>query len=364
MDRAYESTLECAFNPLGETVPLFAIGNYESLDRQAIDISYLPDHKPAAEKYAVATQLAAPFVAEWFGNSRGRGAVKAEVLELADPEAAPYESGSMLLTPLNIDSKMAQLEAVHQLTHATFYSPRPWINEGLAHFAQAEYRERDAGRDAALDFMGLHRNAVADAEKTLAETGRQNPDADGAGVTTADAVLQKRDSLIDTSIEEFYRSKAMYVWWMLRDMIGEDALKRALATYRSDGDTAPDYMQHLIEKQANRDLGWFFDDWVYRNAGLPDLKVASAYSRKMVGNNYVVTVTIENRGGAGADVPVTLTMVEGQVVKRLEVRANSRAVIRLEAASAPMEVKVNDGSVPENDISNNLYKIEMPEKPN
>jgi hypothetical protein len=84
----------------------------------------------------------------------------------------------------------------------------------------------------------------------------------------------------------------------------------------------------------------------------------------MVGNNYVVTVTIENRGGAGADVPVTLTMVEGQVVKRLEVRANSRAVIRLEAASAPMEVKVNDGSVPQNDMRNNLYKIEMPEKPN
>jgi len=147
-------------------------------------------------------------------------------------------------------------------------------------------------------------------------------------------------------------------------MNDEDALKRALATYRSDDDTAPDYMQHLIEKQANRDLGWFFDDWVYRNAGLPDLKVASAYSRKMVGNNYVVTVTIENRGGAGAEVPVTLTMVEGQVVKRLEVRANSKAVIRLEAASAPMEVKVNDGSVPENDMSNNLYKIEMPEKPN
>jgi len=364
MDRAYESTLECAFKPLGETVPLFAIGNYESLDRQAINISYLPDHKPAAEKYAVAAQLAAPFVAEWFGSSRGRGAVKAEILELADPEAAPYESGSMLLTPLNIDSKMAQLEAVHQLTHATFYSPRPWINEGLAHFAQSEYRERDAGRDAALDFMGLHRAAVADAEKTLAETRRPNPDADGALLTTSDAVLQKRDSLIDTSIEEFYRSKAMYVWWMLRDMIGEDALKRALATYRSDDDTAPDYMQHLIEKQANRDLGWFFDDWVYRNAGLPDLKVASAYSRKMVGNNYVVTVTIENRGGAGAEVPVTLTMVEGQVVKRLEVRANSKAVIRLEAASAPMEVKVNDGSVPENEMSNNLYKIEMPEKPN
>ena len=29
--------------------------------------------------------------------------------------------------------------AAHQLTHAAFFSPQPWINEGLAHFAQALY---------------------------------------------------------------------------------------------------------------------------------------------------------------------------------------------------------------------------------
>ena len=96
-----------------------------------------------------------------------RAEVKAEVVELSDPEAAPYESGSMLLTPLNSDSKLAQLTAVHQLTHAAFFSPRPWIYEGLAHFAQAVYRERESGRQSALDFMGLHRTALAEAEKAL-----------------------------------------------------------------------------------------------------------------------------------------------------------------------------------------------------
>ncbi len=155
MDRAYESTSECAFRPLGQTVPLFVIGNYETLDRPSINISYFPDHKALAEKYAVAAQLVAPFVTEWFGNPRGSAEVKAEVIELIDREAAPYESGSMLLTPLGGDSKLEQFTAVHQLTHATFYSARPWIYEGLAHFAQAVYRDREDGRDAALDFMGL-----------------------------------------------------------------------------------------------------------------------------------------------------------------------------------------------------------------
>ena len=168
MGTGYESVTECTFQPLGATVPLFVIGNYDGLDRPSMNISYLPDHKAEAENYALAAQLAASFVTEWFGTPKGRSEVRAEVVELSDPEAAPYESGSLLLTPLNNDSKLAQLTAVHQLTHSAFFSPRPWIYEGLAHFAQAVYREQESGRQAALDFMGLHRTAVAEAEKALA----------------------------------------------------------------------------------------------------------------------------------------------------------------------------------------------------
>jgi hypothetical protein len=50
---------------------------------------------------------------------------------ISDPNSAPFESGSLLLTPLtNTDSKVAGLIAAHQLTHAAISSPRPWINEG------------------------------------------------------------------------------------------------------------------------------------------------------------------------------------------------------------------------------------------
>ena len=349
MGRSYESVNQCAFQPLGQTVPLFVIGRYEGLDESAVNISYLPGHKPAAETYGLAAQMAAPFVAGWFGTLRGRADVKAEVVELDDPEAAPYESGSMLLTPLTSDSKLDQLTAVHQLTHAVFISSRPWIYEGLAHFAQAAYRERESGRQAALDFMGLHGSALAETEKALAVEHKSM----GAG-----------ESLVVTSMEELYRSKALYVWWMLRDMIGEDALKKALATYRPDTDHAPSYMQHVIEAQTKRDLTWFFDDWVYHDRGLPDFHVATVYPWEPSRNTYVVTVTIENFGSCGAEVPVILKLEEGEVTKRLRVDAKSKAIIRIEAASTPREIVVNDGSVPESDMSNNVYKIEAPAKPN
>jgi hypothetical protein len=333
---------EHIFRPLGFVVPAFVVGNYATLNRPVLDIYHLPEHKSAAENYALAAELVLPFVTEWFGPQRN----KAEAVELADPEAAPFETGSILLTPLRDDSRLAELTAVYQLTHAAFYSSRPWIYEGLAHFAQALDREKQKGRQAALAFMGMHRAAVVDTEKSA----QRNPNA------TAD------QSLINTSIEEFYRSKAMCVWWMLRDIVGEPALKKALAAYRPEEDKEPSYMQRLIEAQTKRDLEWFFDDWVYRDRGLPDFRVESVYPRQTMSGGYVVTVTVENLGNAGGEVPVTMQFPGGEVSKRLEVHAKSKSTTRVEMPAAPREVTVNDGSVPESDMTNNVFKVESPGK--
>jgi hypothetical protein len=310
-----------------------------------VNISYFPEHKAGAENYALAADLVTPLVTEWFGASK----IKAEVVELTDLEAAPFESGSMLLTPLvNTDATRYQLNAVHQLTHAAFVSPRLWIYEGLAHFAQTLELERQNGRQAALDFMGTHRAAIAAAEQSILA-------GHAANATAA-------ESLINTSVEEFYRSKAMYVWWMLRDMVGETAVKKVLAAYHADQDKEPAYVQHLIEAQVHRDLEWFFDDWVYRDHGLPDFRIESAYPRATVNGGYVLTVTVENVGESGAEVPVRVRVADGELTKRIEVHAESKASVRIETLTAPLEVIVNDGSVPETDLSNNSYKIEMPGK--
>jgi aminopeptidase N len=240
------------------------------------------------------------------------------------------------------DPKLAGLVAAHQLTHAAFLSSRPWIEEGLAHFAQALYLEQQKGRQAALDYMGLHRSAFSETEKPT--TAPRSED-------------EVNRSLVNTTREELYRSKAMYVWWMLRDMIGEPSLKKALAAYRLEQDKEPSYMPRLIAAQTPRDLEWFFDDWVYRDRGLPDFRVESAFPRKTMTGTYMVTITVENLGAAGAEVPVTVKFSGGEVIKRLEVRGKSKGVIRVEVPSAPNEIVVNDGSVPESDMTNNVFKV-------
>jgi hypothetical protein len=336
---------DCTYQTLGMLVPFFGAGSYQVLDRPNIVVRYLPGHDASAVVYADAADKDVPLITGWFGAPRE----KAQTADLSDPKAAPFESGSLLLTPLaSTDSKLAGLAAAHQLAHAAFVSSRPWIKEGLAHLAQALYVEQQKGRQAALDYIGLHRSAFDAA-----------PEKTGSPARSEDEVGH---SLVNATSEDLYRSKAMCVWWMLRDMVGEAALKKALASYHAEQDKEPSYMPRLVAAQTQHDLEWFFDDWVYRDRGLPDFKVESAYSRKTLTNAFMVAITVDNLGSAGAEVPITVKFAGGDVTKRLEVRGKSKGVIRVEIPTAPQEIVVNDGSVPESDMTNNTFRIDSTEK--
>jgi len=335
---------DCTYRSPQSVAPTFVIANYELVDRPAAAVHFLRGHDSSATSCADAAQKLIPFITEWFGPPRS----KAQTADLADTAAAPFESGPLLLTSLaSTDPKLAALSAAHQLTHAAFSSPRPWINEGLAHFAQALYLEHQSGRQAALDYMGLHRSAFAGAPVEK-EKEANPPRSDD----------ERYRSLINTYDEQLYRSKAMCVWWMLRDMIGDRALKKALASYHPEEDKEPSYMQRLIQAQTQKDLEWFFDDWVYRDRGLPDFKMASAFTRKTLPGAYMLTITVDNLGTAAAEVPLTVKFAGGEVTKRLVVRGKSNGVIRVEVPKTPEEVVVNDGSVPEVNKTNNVFKIE------
>jgi Peptidase family M1 domain len=340
----HEFLADCTYRSLGLVVPTFLIADYEVVDRAAVQVHFLHGHDISAAMYADEAEKAGPLVTEWFGTPR----TKAETADLVDPNAPPFESGSLLLMPLTgTDPKLAGLAAAHQLTHASFFSSRPWINEGLAHFAQALYLEHLSGRQAALDYIGLHRSALSAVEKEKENRSTAPRSEDEAA-----------RSLVNTNDEELYRSKAMCVWWMLREMVGDEALKKALASYRADEDKEPSYLQRLIQAQTKHDLEWFFDDWVYRDRGLPELKIESAYTRKTLPGAYVLTITVSNQGGAGAEVPLTVKFAGGEVTERLVVRGKSNGVIRVETIKPPEEIVVNDGGVPESGTTNHVLKIE------
>jgi hypothetical protein len=330
-----------AFNmaKVGLSVPTFVIADYENLaPNSALTVLYLPGQEEAAKAVAEAAAQLDPSVPVVNGSDN------LQILGLPDPDASPFVTGGMLIRPLASSlTNEAVLSIVYAKASNRVWSQRAWIQEGLAHYAQAAFIETDQNRRIAIDYLNAHNAALLEAEKQTATT----PGG------------QAEHSLINASDDLYLQTKAMYVWWMLRDMLGR-LPNDALLAYRSAEDKDAAYMQRLIEKSAHVDLQWFFDDWVYRDRGLPDFHIVSVYPRRIVDAGYMVTVTVENLGGAGAEVPVILRFGADEVIKKLRVPAKSQASIRIETSSAPQEAVVNDGSVPESDVSNNTFKVNTP----
>ncbi|MGA7294508.1 MAG: hypothetical protein WBW53_08380 [Terriglobales bacterium] len=342
----HEIRVECRWSPLGAITPTFAMGRYADQSKAPLKLFNLPGHEEGATRYANALDPAMKFVSEWFGRPN----TPVAIADFSDPDSAPFESGTLLLASMaEDDSMLAGMNLVHELVHSAVPSSRPWVFEGLAHFAEAMYRQQQGGRQAALDFLGAHRAAFLDSEKDVAAAPEKNPG----------------QPLAETFDETYYRSKAAYVWWMLRDMVGDDALKQAIGKYRAADDKDPRYVEQLVEAASKRDLSWFFDDWVYKDRGLPDLRVKSVHlweaddSPKRSGVQ-VITVTLENLGNAGAEVPFAVLFEGGEVRKRIVVGAKSTATTRVELPKPASEVVVNDGSIPEVDLTNNVFKVSTP----
>ena len=343
--RSESVSTECSWTRLGTVTPTFAVADYVSGSKAPLRLLSLPGHEPGAATYASALDPAMKFVSAWFG----RPTAEVAIADFADPDSAPFESGTLLMASMDAaDTKLAGTNLVHELVHSALPSSRPWVYEGLAHFAEAMYRQEQGGRQAALDFLGAHRAAFLDSEKEVSAALQKNPNQSSVG-----------QPLAVTFDETYYRSKAAYVWWMLRDMIGDEGLKAAIRKYRADDDKDPEYVQHLIVAAAERDLGWFFDDWVYQDRGLPDIHVQSAHPWMEKGIHFI-TVTLENGGNAGAEVPFTIRFEGGEITKRLVVRGKSTATTRVELPLAASEIVVNDGSVPEIDLTNHGFKITEP----
>jgi hypothetical protein len=271
----------------------------------------------------------------------GNGAFPIHFIDLPEPNDTAFDADGVFLTPLKtVDRKSLELNIAYQLAHQTLWSPRPWIYEGAAHFAQALMREHQDGRAAAIAFMAQRLPPL-----TLVDSGA--PDT------------AKSNSLVNTTSEVFYRTKAMYVWWMLREIVGQAAALEALQQYDPASDREPSYMQRLLEKAAHKDLEWFFDDWIYQDRGLPEFTISNAYARPSLQGIYLVSATIENTGSAAAEVPVIVRTTNGEVLTRLRVPAKSKAAARVEVGSRPIEVQVNDGTVPEADRTDNTTPVKI-----
>ncbi|HEU5232439.1 MAG TPA: hypothetical protein VFU50_06240 [Terriglobales bacterium] len=333
------SNTDLVWKHLGLAGPVLIGGKLEELAATSspqlpFNISFFPQHENEAQDYARIIRDTPSMVV-------GRGKIPATLIELPEEQDSTFEADTMLLTALKpIDRKSLEVTLAYQLAHQSLWSPRAWIYAGAAHFAQALMRERQDGRGAAISYMQQRL-----APLTLEDSGASD--------------VLKSNSLVNTTSEVFYRTKAMYVWWMLREIVGQRAVLDALQQYDPDADKEPSYMQKLLEKNSHKDLEWFFDDWVYQDRGLPEFTISNGYARPSLQGIFLVSATIENQGGAAAEVPIIVHTQNGDVPSRIRVPAHGKTALRVEVSSRPLDVTVNDGSVPEVDRTDNTTSVRI-----
>ena len=229
-------------------------------------------------------------------------------------------------------------------------SPRAWLSEGVAHFMGTLWVEKQRGRDQALGALEASRSALALAE----------PESPGqsAGQPLARAISPV-----------YYRTKATYVFWMLREVAGDAALSAALRAYDPAADMSQGYgrdtpaspFEKLLEQAGTRqNLSWFFADWVNADKSLPDLTISSVYPSPEQAGNWLITVNIANNGYAAAEVPVTVRSYTNSVTQRVLVPARGTAAPHLLILGKPLEVQVNDGAVPETTATVHITRLDQP----
>jgi aminopeptidase N len=163
----------------------------------------------------------------------------------------------------------------------------------------------------------------------------------------------------------YYRTKAAYVLWMLRDLVGEPALSAALRAYYATGSeaAASRNLEKLLEAAGNhRDLGWFFADWVDADKGLPDLSIDGVYPTSASAGNWLVAVNVANVGYAAAEVPVTVRSGDGaearEATQRVLVPARGKVTVQILIQGKPTEAQANDGTVPETQASIHVTRLD------
>jgi hypothetical protein len=388
------ATADSGLITLGFEAPSLFVANRTSHTGPNLTAWALPEDNVAVDFWTTAATAVTPFLERWLGPQPRS---QLTLLDLPDPDDAPFETGSLLAAPLREpNSKSAALNGVlvHALTHAwiisptsstshvlpntpilhsfpNFYlaphSPPPpaWLNEGLAQFISTLWEEKQHGRDSALRMLEADRPALALVEP--ASPG-QSP-----GQPLAQAISHV-----------YYRTKAAYVLWMLRDLVGDPALSAALRTYYDSAAnpnpasnpvapthaegvsarTASPFEKLLEASESHPDLAWFFADWVDADKGLPDLTIEGVFPTSAASGNYLVAVNIDNAGYAAAEVPITVRSGSGDdarsVTQRARIPAHGKTTARILIFGKPTEVQVNDGTVPETQATIHITKFEDP----
>ena len=162
----------------------------------------------------------------------------------------------------------------HELAHSWFGNnvtcknwAELWLNEGFATFMEAAFREKMYGRRNYLIKI------MRDAQTFIID----------------DSINRKRNALFNQNAGDvaslFERPATIYnkggaVLHTLREEVGNEAFWKGVNGYLNKhkfGSVESTDLKDAMEEASGRDLGWFFDQWVYKG-GYPKLDIRHVWN--------------------------------------------------------------------------------------
>ena len=358
-DSAGIATADFASQPLGFRIPSLFLTDLAATPAPNHLVTTITGQPEAIPAYTAAADTIQPLLADWLG------AAPLTSLTILDHEGQPFEDDAFLVTDMRPrDAGAITQPLVHSLTHAWFHSSHAWLNEGVPQFMSLLWIERTQGRDAALLQLQQQRIPLSLAEPAGSPTTASAATETQTSSSNPQSPTLAGQSLIQASDELYYRNKAAAVLWMLRSIVGDEALKHALQLYRRSGSAEqdPHHFQTILEQASKKDLNWFFNDWVYNDRGLADLSIANVTPRELPaqGNkasSWLIAIEVRNEGEAIADVPVTVRSGALTTTERVRVPGHSSASTRIVFEGTPDEIVLNDGTVPETAASTHTRQV-------
>jgi aminopeptidase N len=157
-----------------------------------------------------------------------------------------------------------------------------------------------------------------------------------------DTTAVPNNNLLDLLNANSY-NKGGAVLHMLRGLLGDEVffagIKRYYGRFANSNARTRD-LQRALEEQSGRDLGWFFEQWVYR-PGFPQLRVAQTWDAAT--SEAVVTVEQVQKAAWPTfrfALELAFTTPAGTIRQRAEVTGRT-STVRVRLSAQPTELKID-----------------------
>jgi aminopeptidase N len=317
-------------------VARFAMQRVDTFEGKAIETWVYPQDRDAGfADFATPTKEALAFYSDYVGPFAYERLANIQ----ASSVAGGMEAASAILyhesSVTGTRSVRWRNVVIHEIAHQWFGNAVTehdwddvWLSEGFATYFTLRFIEHAYGRDEFVRGLEASR-------RTVMTFAAANP-----GYT----IIHRNLSRMEEVTSSHTYQKGSWVLHMLRGVVGEEAFRSGIRAYYqrhfNATATTADF-RRAMEEASGRDLGWFFEQWLYRPG---TLQLAGQWTYDARARQLRIALDQVQTDGSLFVMPLEVAVrTAGQAlptIHRVQVDATSN-VFRLDVASEPTEVRLD-----------------------